>query len=153
MKVKSFSVSLLIKSPPQIVYSIIADYHNLHPQILPKPPFVSLDVEQGGIGGGTVALVKMKIMGKLQSFRTIVTEPEPGRLLVETNDTGYITIFNVEPGNEGKYSYVTFTTQLAENSGLMKRLEFLLTKRLLIPVYKKELEKLGEISLRMSASG
>jgi ribosome-associated toxin RatA of RatAB toxin-antitoxin module len=144
MSKNKFSVSAIINSPPQIVYKIIADYNKEHPKILPKPPFVSLEVEEGGIGEGTVALVKMKVMGKVQTFRTAVTEPKPGSVLVETNDTGYITTFTVEPGNEGKHSYVTFTTEIPEDSGLLKKLEFKLTKLLLTPVYKKELENLAE---------
>lgn len=141
-----FSVSSLIPSPSHIVYRIIADYKNGHPQILPKPPFVSLTVENGGIGAGTVLHVKMKVMGKLQAFKTIVTEPEPGRVLVETNDTGYITTFTVEPKNDGKHSYVTFTTEIHEDSGITKKIEFFFSKQYLPLVYKKELEKLAKIA-------
>ena len=141
-----FSVSSLIPSPPKKVYSIIADYNNGHPQILPKPPFVSLTVEKGGVGAGTVLIVKMKVMGKLLAFKTIVTEPEPGRVLVETNDTGYITTFTVDPKNDGTYSYVTFTTELAKNSSTLKRIEFFISKQYLPLVYKKELENLAEIA-------
>lgn len=138
-----FSVSKLINSSPKIVYSIIADYRNAHPKILPKPPFVSLEVEQGGVGAGTVARVQMKVMGKTQTFRSAVSEPDPGRVLVETNDTGYITTFTVDPHNDGKNCMVTFTTEIPDNSSLMKKLEFKLSKILLIPVYEKELENLA----------
>jgi len=141
-----FSVSKSINSPPQFVYSILADYNHSHPKILPKPPFVSLVVEHGGIGAGTIARVQMKVMGKLQTFRTIVTEPEPGRVLVETNDTGYVTTFTVEPIDDGKNSFVTFTTGIPDGSDLLKKLEFRLSRLLLIPVYKKELENLSRLA-------
>jgi hypothetical protein len=141
-----FSVSSLIPVPPKVVYGIIADYKSSHPQILPKPPFVSLTVEQGGIGAGTVLLVQMKVMGKLRAFKTIVTEPEPGRVLVETNDTGYITTFTVDPKNEGKHSYVTFTTEINNNLSLLKKIEFFFTKQYLPLVYKKELENLSDLA-------
>ena len=108
MSSNKFSVSAKINSSPKIVYGIIADYRDAHPKILPKPPFVSLIVEQGGIGAGTIVRVQMKVMGKLQTFRTVVTEPEPGRVLVETNDTGYITTFTVEPIDDGKNSFRYF---------------------------------------------
>ena len=139
-----FSVSKLIDSPPRIVYSIIADYREAHPKILPKPPFVSLVVEQGGVGAGTVAMVRMKVMGKVQTFRTVVSEPEPGKTLIETNDTGYVTTFTVDPRSDGKKSLVTFTTEISASSGLIKKLEFKLSKIFLIPVYKKELINLAE---------
>lgn len=141
-----FSVSKLINASPKIVYSIIADYKDSHPKILPKPPFVSLVVEQGGFGAGTVARVQMKVMGKIQTFRTEVSEPEPGRVLVETNDTGYITTFTVDSRVNGKNSFVTFTTEISNKSGLLKKIEFRLSKLLLIPVYQKELDNLERLA-------
>ncbi|HMN50203.1 MAG TPA: SRPBCC family protein [Ignavibacteriaceae bacterium] len=138
-----FSVSALIPAPPKIVYNIIVDYKNSHPKILPKPPFVSLVVEEGGLGAGSVLKVQMKVAGKLQTFKTVVTEPEPGRILVETNDTGYITNFIVEPRDDGNSSYVTFTTEIPVNSKLSKKIEFFFSKMILPPVYKKELENLS----------
>ena len=146
MAKQNFSISQLILSPPDIVYSIIADYKEKHQAILPKPPFVSLKVEMGGVGAGTEMMVQMKMFGKSQMFRAIVTEPGPGRVLIETTDTGYITTFTIEPRNDRKYSYVTFTTELAETSRLAKKIEFWLTSKLLRPVYKRELEKLTEMA-------
>jgi hypothetical protein len=117
-------------------------------KILPKPPFVSLIVEQGGIGAGTIARVQMKVLGKLQTFRTVVTEPEPGRVLVETNDTGYITTFTVEPIDDGKNSFVTITSGISDSSNFIKKIEFRLTKLLLTPVYKQELENLAQFAAK-----
>jgi hypothetical protein len=150
MKKYKFSVSSLIPKPTQKVYNIIADYTNGHPQILPKPPFVSLVVEKGGVGEGSVLNVQMKVAGKLQSFKTFVTEPEPGRVHVETNDTGYITTFTVEPHDNGKSSYVTFTTEIPSNSRLSKKIEFFFSKRILPAVYKKELQMLAEVAAKES---
>ena len=133
-----------------MVYRILADYKDGHPKILPKPPFVSLEVKEGGFGAGTVMLVRMKVMGRLQSYTSVVSEPEPGRLLIETNDTGYITTFSVEPKENNKKSLVAFTTEIPRGSALMKKLEFHLTKLFLIPVYKKELKLLAEVSAENS---
>ncbi len=139
-----FSVSSLIQAPPKVVYNIIADYKDGHPQILPNPPFVSLEVEKGGVGAGSVLQVQMKAAGKLQTFKTFVTEPEPGRVLVETNDTGYITSFIVDPCDDEKNSYVTFITEISSNSSLIKKIEFFFSKMILIPVYKRELDNLSK---------
>ena len=145
---KNFSVSKLIKSPPQIVYSIIADYNVGHPEILPKPPFISLDVEKGGVGEGTEMVVKMEMFSKVLTYRAVVTEPEPGKTLIETTDTGFITTFSVNPENEGKSSFVTFTTETADSRSIIKKIEFFLISNLLKPVYTKELESLAETSLK-----
>jgi Polyketide cyclase / dehydrase and lipid transport len=148
MATQKFSVSKLINSPPQIIYSIIADYNIGHPGILPKPPFVSLEVKKGGVGAGTEMIVKLKMFGKVQSYHAVVTEPEPGKTLVETTDTGYITTFSVESRKNGNSCLVTFSTEIANYSGIMKKFEFWVTSKLLQPVYKKELENLAEASAK-----
>ncbi len=43
----TISASALVPAPAREVYAIIADYRDGHPKILPRPPFVSLEVEQG----------------------------------------------------------------------------------------------------------
>ena len=119
MSAQPFSASALMHAPPQAVYAIIADYHHSHPQILPKPPFVSLAVEQGGTGAGTVIRVQMRVLGRLQAFRSVVSEPEPGRVLVETNDNGYVTTFTVEPRADGQQAYGTIATEMTGRAGIV----------------------------------
>lgn len=146
MQPHRFSASALIEAPAQQLYDIIADYHHGHPRILPQPPFVSLAVEQGGVGAGTVIRVEMRALGRLQTFRAVVTEPVPGRVLVETNDTGYITTFTVEPRAEGRQAYVTIATEMAGRAGLWSALERWFVTRLMQPVYVKELEQLAAVA-------
>ena len=143
----SVSASALIPAPAPRVYGLIADYRNGHPRILPKPYFVSLDVEQGGYGEGTVIDFKMKIMGQIQSFHSRVTEPEPGRVLVETDmNSGTETTFTVEPRSQDSQSLLTITTTLNVPEGLIGRLQGWLTSRLLQPIYEKELEQLASVA-------
>ena len=79
------SVSQQISAPAKRIYQIIADYHQGHPEILPKPYFESMIVEKGGFGTGTRVRFQMRVMSRPQEFRAEVTEPEPGRVLVETD--------------------------------------------------------------------
>ncbi len=146
-----FSASALIQSPAQDLYAIIADYHQGHPQILPRPPFVGLTVEQGGIGTGTVIRVEMRVLGQLQSFHATITEPEPGRVLVETNDNGYVTTFMVEPRAEGQHAYVTIATEITGRVGLLGTLERWFVPKLLRPVYVKELDLLAALAATRTA--
>jgi len=69
------SASANIPVPPQRAYSIIANYHDEHPRILPSQ-FSNLAVEKGGIGAGTVNRFNMRVFGRKQSFRAAITEPE-----------------------------------------------------------------------------
>jgi hypothetical protein len=146
MAANRFSVSALIHAPPQRVYAIIADYHDGHAQIIPKPPFVSLVVEQGGTGTGTVIRVQIRVLGRIQTYRAVVTEPEPGRVLVETNDTGYVTSFTVEPRADGQHAFVTIATEITGRAGVTGALERWFAPRLLRPVYVKELGQLAAVA-------
>ena len=141
----ALSASAVIDAPPEKLYMLIADYVNGHPLILPRPPFVSLDVEQGGIGAGTVIVSGMRVLGRVQTFRATVTEPEPGRVLVETTDTGYITTFRVDPKPDGRSAEVTISTEIVR-SGVAAALERWFVTRLLRPVYVRELEQLAQVA-------
>lgn len=146
MPTKRFSASALISAPSQDLYGIIADYRQWHPKILPTPPFVDLVVEKGGVGAGTEFLSRMKVLGQIQTFRGVVTEPEPGRVLMETTDTGYITTFTVDPRDNGTQAYVTITTEMTGRSGPLGAIERWLVSRMLQPVYVRELDKLAAVA-------
>lgn len=140
------SASQLIHAPAKRVYAIIADYEQGHPRILPKPPFVSLAVEQGGIGEGTVIYVQMRVLGQTRPFRAVITEPDPGRVLVETNDNGYVTTFTVEPRADGQQAYVTISTDTTVRAGFLGSIQKRALTRLLQPVYVQELAQLASVA-------
>jgi hypothetical protein len=80
------------------VYAILADYRNGRPRILPERYFSNLEVERGRVGAGTVIRFQVRTLGITRSFRGEVTEPKPGRVLVESYpQTGEVTSFTVEP--------------------------------------------------------
>ena len=141
------SASALIDAPPPVVYRLIADYRDGHRRIIPKPPFVGLEVEEGGYGAGTLIRVRIRVLGVVQTYRATVTEPDPGRTLVESNDTGYVTTFTVEPRAGGEQSYVTIATELSGRSGLRAAVEGLLLRRMLRPMFEKELALLADEAL------
>lgn len=140
------AVTARIPVPPREVYDVIADYRDGHARILPRPPFVGLEVEEGGVGAGTRIRVDMRALGRSRSFRAEVTEPEPGRVLVETNDTGYVTTFVVDPDAGGRGSVVTITTVPPDRPGLVAGLERWLARRLLRRTFEDELALLAEVA-------
>jgi hypothetical protein len=143
----TISASAVIPARRERVYSLIANYKDGHPRILPRQ-FDNLTVEQGGVGAGTVIRFQMSLLGKKQTFRAAITEPEPGRVLVETDlDTnGAVTTFVVDPGTAPADSRVTITTELPVRSGLLGQIERLLSTLLLRPIYAKELENLARVA-------
>ena len=147
MAENEIKASKIIQAAPEKVYAIIADYHNGHARILPKPYFVSLEVEEGGYGAGTVIRFQMKLLGRLQTFRAEISEPEPGRVLVETDlDTGTTTTFTVEEYGDTQGSRVTIRTVAQVREGLLGAVEGWLTVRLLQPIYIKELDQLASVA-------
>jgi hypothetical protein len=143
----SVTASALIPAHPQEVYQLIADYRNGHPRILPKPYFISLNVEKGGYGEGTIINYQMRVMGRVLSFRAVITEPTPGHVLVETDlNTGAVTTFTVEPRSDNRQSFVTITTTTEVPNGISGKIQGWLTTRLLRPIYMKELAQLAAVA-------
>ena len=137
------SAAAVIEAVPAVVYGIIADYRDGHRRILPRPPFIDLHVEEGGYGAGTRIRVEMRVLGMKQTYRALISEPEPGRVLVEANDTGSVTTFTVDPVDEGRHAHVTIATQLPAGRGARKILERMLLRRMLPPMFAEELRLLA----------
>jgi hypothetical protein len=143
MKTQIATASKLINAPVEEIYNIIADYRNGHPNILPKPYFLSLDVEEGGFGAGTIVQFQMRLLGQIQSFRSLITEPEPGHVLVETDiNSGIPTSFTVESAGNNHQTRVRISTELKGRNAL----EGFIAKVILQKVYRQELELLAKLS-------
>jgi hypothetical protein len=86
-----------VAAPPAAVYGYLADYRRHHPQFLPDA-FSGWAVEEGGVGAGTVVRFTVTAGGRQRPYRMAVTEPEPGRVLTES-DTGssLVTTWTVQP--------------------------------------------------------
>ena len=133
-----------IDALPGAVYGLFADYRNGHPSILPRPPFEELEVEQGGVGAGTRILVRMRSMGIPRIMRMDVTEPEPGRVLMETEPaTDTVTTFTVDPLDGGRRSQVSILTEWTPR-GPGAFLERLVVPPLLQRVYAEELRNVQQ---------
>ena len=127
-------------APPDRVYAIIADYRNGHPHILPKQ-FRNLTVEKGGIGAGSVIRFEVRALGQTQRFKGVVTEPEPGRVLVEeySEPASSKTTFLVEKSPSGSGTRVTFTTEMTSRTGLAGTIERFVSTRFMKKLYAEEL--------------
>lgn len=137
--------SAMIPAPPEKVYAILADYRVGHPAILPRPTFRELAVEEGGQGAGTVLRVQMEVMGVKQSYHLRVSEPEPGRILVEEDpDVGLKTTFTVAPLKGGQRSLVTIATASRTSPGLRGLMERLVNPPVTRRIYRQELQQLSD---------
>lgn len=138
-------VSALIAAPGTAVWAVLTDYRHGHQAILPRPPFVSMTVLAGGLGAGTVVQVEMNVMGAQRSMRLEATEPEPGRVLRETERaTGLETTFTVDPLDDGRRCRVTIATRFVPARGVQGWLERLFNPPLVRRIYRQELGLLAE---------
>ena len=138
------SASSIVSAPAPVVYGILADYREGHPAILPRRYFDGLEVESGGLGAGTRIRFRVRAFGAVRSVRADVSEPVPGRELVETDlATGAATRFLVEPVSDGRASRVTFETSWTR-PGLGGWAERWLAPRYLRKVYRAELALLDQ---------
>src|SRR5215469_4716601 len=144
--------SLKIDAPPSRVYSIVADYNQHHPKILPPEYFKSIRVEEGGVGAGTRLTVTMRVLGTTQAFQHTISEPEPGRVLVESDAEGYsVTTFVVDPVDSGRASVLSITTEFTPRRGAFAgRIERYLTRRILSRIYEKELSLISAYAKEMT---
>jgi hypothetical protein len=130
-----------IEAPADRIYAYIADFREHHHRFLPDA-FSDFRVEEGGYGAGTVNSFTMTLGGQARAYRTIVTEPDPGRVLVEiATDGSSRTTFSVTPDGEGA-SRVQIETSWASAHGLAGIMERLVAPALLRRLYAEELELL-----------
>jgi hypothetical protein len=135
-----------IAAAAERVYAVVADYRVGHPRIVPKSFFSGIEVEQGGYGAGTVIRVGVHFAGWKSSFRAAVTEPEPGRVLVETDlDGGPVSTFTFEALDPGR-TRVAISTLLQRRGKRLGLVERFLTIRFLRRVYAEELRLLAAVA-------
>ena len=105
-----------------------------------RPPCADFRVEQGGVGAGTIVRFRLTAGGRTRAHRQRVDEPDPGRVLTETDlDTGAVTTFTVTPEGDGCRARIETAWQRGGLGGLVEQL---LAPRVLGPLYADELARL-----------
>ena len=130
----------LVGTPAEHVYRCIADFHTHHPRFLP-PAFSDFRVEEGGLGAGTVTSFRVTAGGRSRAYRMRVDEPEPGRVLTESDtQSSLVTRFTVTP--EGPGCRVRIDTRWQGAGGVGGFFERLFAPRVLQRIYADELDRL-----------
>jgi len=134
------SAERTINAPADQVYQYLAD-PQLHSRLLPSP-FYDFQVEDGGTGTGSAVRYKINFAGGVRELRMQVTEPEPGRALVQTdtNGSGLVTTFTVTP--QGEQARVNITSRFDGETGVAGVVERIIAPRRLHRVYAEELARL-----------
>ena len=132
----------LIDAPADEVYRYIADHRDHHPHFLP-PAFSDFKVVSGGVGAGTVTTFKFTAGGRTRDFRMTVAEPEPGRVMTESDaNSTSITTWTVIPHNSGTCT-VRISTTWQGAGGIGGFFERLFAPPVLRRIYADELSRLN----------
>jgi hypothetical protein len=129
-----------VDAPADAVYGYLADMREHHPRFLP-PAFSDFQVESGGVGAGTITRFKMTAGGRTRQYRMKIAEPEPGRVLTESDmNSSAVTTFTVSPRGDG--SVVQISSAWDGASGVGGFFERMFAPRALRAIYDDELQRL-----------
>jgi uncharacterized membrane protein len=135
------SAERVVDAPADTVYRYVADMRDHHPRYLP-PAFSDFRVESGGTGAGTITRFTVTAGGRTREYRMKVDEPEPGRVLTES-DTGssLVTTTTVSPRDSN--SLVQIRTTWNGAGGIGGFFERRFAPRVMQAIYADELERLN----------
>lgn len=126
-----------IAAPAGRVYAYIRDFREHHPKFLPSQ-FTNLVVESGGVGSGTVVSFDLTLGGRTRSSRIRVGEPEPGRVLIESDPSRrLLTTFTVDATPDDDSIVRIDTVWHADGVGGL--IERIFAPRMLRRLYRTEL--------------
>jgi len=104
-----------------------------------------MEIERGGTGEGTVVRVVSRFLGVEQKLRLTVAEPEPGRVLTESDlDVGLVTSFTIDALTD-KTCRVTLATIWNPQTGVSGAMERCIMPGVLRRVFRKELGLLADL--------
>jgi Polyketide cyclase / dehydrase and lipid transport len=145
----------VLAARPEDVYATIADYRQGHPHIIPQESLYDLQVEQGGYGAGTIIRFQARALGVERSFYQRVSEPEPGRVLVEQDIdsvNNVVTTFTVTPLEQGQKSHVEISHTEKASPGLQGFIERIVEPIVMSPILRKELKLLEGVAQKRGTS-
>ena len=135
------SAERTVAAPAGAVYGYIADMREHHPHFLPSA-FADFQVEAGGVGEGTITRFTVTAGGRTRHYRMKVAEPEPGRVLTESDaNSSLVTTTTVTP--QGSMSLVRISTAWEGAGGMGGFFERLFAPRVMRGIYADQLERLG----------
>jgi hypothetical protein len=128
-----------VGAPADLTYRLIADDTH-HQQFLPDG-FSDFEVVEGGVGAGTLHRFKVTAGGRTREYVMRVDEPEPGRVITETDQgSSLVTTFTVTPASDT--CLVRIQTQWDGAGGIGGFFERTFAPRVMRKMYADELARL-----------
>ena len=146
------SADRIVNAPAEFVYGYLVDLRQHHPRFLP-PAFSDFSVDSGGRGAGTVFHFTLTAGGRTRRYQMSLEEPEPGRVITESDaNSSLVTTFTVT-GEGDKTSRVRISTSWDGAGGIGGIFEKLFAPRVLRGIYLDELERLDTYARAQATSG
>jgi hypothetical protein len=140
-----------VGAPAELTYRLIADDEH-HRHILPEG-FSDFEVLEGGVGAGTLHSFKVTAGGRVREYVMRVGEPEPGRVISETDqNSSLVTTFTVSPAGETACD-VKIQTQWNGAGGIGGFFERTFAPKVMRKMYAEELAKLDAYAREQAAAG
>jgi hypothetical protein len=139
-----------VDAPADTVYRYIADMREHHHHFLP-PAFSDFRVESGGVGAGTITRFTLTAGGRTREYRTKIAEPEPGRILTES-DTGSSAVTTFTVSALGDTSLVQISTAWDGAGGIGGLLERLFAPRVMRRIFADQLKRLDAYAREHSSA-
>jgi len=138
-----------VGAPADLTYRLIADDEH-HKRFLPDA-FSDFETVEGGVGAGTVHRFKLAAGGKVRDYLMRVDEPQPGRVITETDQSSsLVTTFTVTPAGETCTVKIETTWQGAGGVGGFFERTF--APKVLRKMYADELARLDEYARAQAAA-
>jgi hypothetical protein len=131
-----------IGARPDRVYAFLADYQAARPRIL-TPNHLDYQVEEGGIGPGTVFSYRLRAAGRERAYRVRVDSPGHRTLLERDAGSSLVTTWRVMPAPNAR-SIVRVVTEWRGSGGIGGLFERLFAPRGVRRVYEQVLEHLDQ---------
>jgi uncharacterized protein YndB with AHSA1/START domain len=135
------SAERVVDAPAEAVYRYVADMREHHPRFLPSA-FSDFQVESGGIGAGTITRFKVTAGGRTRDYRMQVDEPEPGRVLTESDTASSLVTTTTVTPRDGA-SLVQISTSWNGAGGVGGFFERRFAPKAMRAIYTDELERLN----------
>jgi hypothetical protein len=137
-----------VGAPADLTYRLIADDAH-HAKFLPDA-FSDFETVEGGVGAGTVHRFKLAAGGKVRDYLMRVDEPQPGRVLTETDQNSSLqTTFTVTPAGDTCTVKIETTWQGAGGVGGFFERTF--APKVMRKMYADELARLDEYARAQAA--
>jgi uncharacterized protein YndB with AHSA1/START domain len=139
-----------IGAPADLTYRLIADDTH-HQRFLPEG-FSDFQTLEGGVGAGTLHSFKIDAGRRVREYRMRVAEPEPGRVLTESDESSsLVTTFTVTPS--GETCVVKIETQWTGAGGVGGFFERTFAPKVMARMYADELSRLDTYAREQAAAG